>query len=86
VVAKKRLHGFKLRETDRSTPEDSSMKGNSRMGGHAKMSQEQESVEVVANDLLAEIEVWKQTSHFTRAHARVQVRLLTWLRLCCGSP
>ena len=72
VVAQKRLHGFKLKETHRSTSSEHLMNGIARTG-LAQKEEQQASLEVIANDLLAEIGVWKKTSHFRRAHARVQV-------------
>jgi hypothetical protein len=77
VVAKKRLHGLQLRETRQMhSRHDHIADGIVRVGQshHPVGDEEQVSLQVIANDLLEEIEVWKSTSHFRRAHPRVQVR------------
>lgn len=75
VVAKKRLHSFHLRETPILPSGSAQIVQDVIRVGHSHDSIEDEehaTLEVIANDLLEEIEVWKSTSHFRRAHPRVQ--------------
>ncbi len=76
MVAKKRLHSFHLRETPILPSGSAQIVQDVIRVGHSHDSIEDEehaTLEVIANDLLEEIEVWKSTSHFRRAHPRVQV-------------